>query len=187
MRHKLILGAAALLLPAASILSVGASPATARANGLGTGTFSCAKATGSLNFKPGLTLTPQNVTVSSKTVGTSCKGTAKPLPTSATATSSAVSKGLDCQVLSAGKPSMFKTTIAYVPAASPSTEIGTLTGAKTTPLSFTTKGVVTGSYASKTATSKGVIKQTVAQITASCMTKAGLTTLTVVSGSSSNE
>jgi hypothetical protein len=188
MRHKLILGAAALLLPVGAIASIGAGSATAGANALGMGTFSCKTLTGALTFKPPLTLTAQNVTVSSKTVASNCSGTAKPMPKSATATSSVLVKGESCTSLSKKGGSLFKTNIAYNPVVTPSVENGTLTGSggPTTPLGFSTKGVVTGSYASKTATSKGNIKQTYAQVVAACQSKAGLPQLTIASGSTTN-
>jgi hypothetical protein len=186
MRRKLLLGAIALILPIGSVISIGAGSANAHANVTGTGTFGCSKITGTITFKPPLTLTAKTVTITSKSMSTGCKGTAKPLPTSTSSVSSSTTANASCTALGNGSKVKFTTT--YLPAGiAPSQFTGTNTpSAKTAkPLYFTLKGVVTGSYPSKTASAKAILKETYNQLVAAC-TGPGLSIIHIIAGTSSN-
>ncbi len=185
MRRKFLLGAVALILPIGSAIGIGAGSANARANVTGSGTYSCKGLTGIITFTPGITLTAKTVTIATKSTATGCTG-GKPGVTTATSTSSKKAPGVSCTAIGTATKTSFSTT--FTNGAAPSTFTGTNTpGPKTAkPLYFTLKGVVTGSYPSKTATAKANLKETYAQLAAACTSKTGLTAIHIASGTTSN-
>jgi hypothetical protein len=185
--RKLVLGLALFVLPVGLLAT--ANAAQAGANVTGKGLVNCTKITGTISFKPALSLKAQTVTTTIKSTATGCSGTASPKVISSTSTSSSTKANQTCLNLKGTNAANFKTTYVSSPAGvAGSTFAGTSSPSKATgnqQAGFTLKGKVTGSYPSTTTTATATLKQTVNQITASC-TGAGVTTLNIVAGTIKN-
>jgi hypothetical protein len=188
--RKLVLGVATLLLPIGLLATVGASGATANASVTGSGTNNCSTLSGSLSFSPALksggTATTETVTV--KSIATGCTG-GTPAPTKILGSAKLViskAGANDCAGLAGGSNNVtIKET--YTPKVTASTFTGTATGgiSATGDATFTTNGVVTGSYPSGTASSVADVGSA-ATIGAACGTAKGVAKLTIKSGSVTN-
>ncbi len=183
--RKLILGALALVLPIGTAVTLSAAPATAGANVVtGKGTYSCSKLLGTITFTPPIKNSAQTVKTSVISTASTCKGTDKPVITSAKSTSVSSKVGATCAGLTQQAATKFHTT--YLPAGiAPSVLTGTTSSGGTSPVSFNVAGKVTGSYPSATAKAHAVIKETISQILAACG-GTGLKTLHIISGSVTN-
>jgi len=188
---KIVLGAAALALPIASIAMVGVGTASAaRTSGTGTGTLTCNGIKGSITFKPPLKNggssaenTTIKITVSKCTGGTPDpkKGTVKQDISTATSTN-------NC--LSLQTSSAQSLTVKWAGGITPSTSAysGYTTGTAQNgdeefilPNSGGT-GSTSGSYTNGSSTATAVLGDTQNQITTACGTTAGLKSLKITSG-----
>jgi hypothetical protein len=195
MVRRIMLGVLAVALPV-GLLAVVVAPNLAAASPAktGTGTYKCTKITGTITFTPPLTLTSMGTVKETTKISASSSGCSGGSPAvksdKGTETEVATGKGDgNCSSLSTTKGNTTDLTVAYTNGASNSTLKGTAKGgtAKNGDEEFVIKNAtVTGSYASKTADVTAVLSQTESQIAAQCGKSAGLKTLTIASGTSSN-
>jgi hypothetical protein len=187
--RKLVLGLALFAMPVGLLATVGTNAASAGANVTGKGLVNCTKITGTISFKPPLSLKSQTVTTSIVSTATGCSGTASPKVISSTSKSTSTKAAQTCLNLKGTNAANFSTTYVSSPAgAAPSTFKGTSTPTSATgnqPAGFTLKGTVTGSYPSTTTTAAATLKETVNQITTLCTTT-GVSTLHIVAGNIKN-
>lgn len=185
MRRKLVLGALALALPFASLVTMGAGSATAHANITGTGLVSCTKLTGTVTFKPPLKNATQTIVTTTKSTGTGCTSTGTKV-TSFTSSSTGKPTATNCG--NQTKPTAATFKIVYVPSTvAGSTFTGTATGGASSKgfAQFTLSGKVTGSFPSAKATALAVTSTTLSAFVTACG-KAGVSSLTITSGNTKN-
>jgi hypothetical protein len=186
--RNVLLGVAALAIPLGA-LSVALAPSVAGATTLktGKGTYNCSSITGTIKFKPALTLSggsgTETVTISTASSG--CSG-GKPKVTTSTGSATVTTDSTNCSSLETGLPTItFNTTY---PGAAPSTYTASSSSSTSGSgvITFTTSGTVTGSYPSTGANSSATIKQNESAIIASCGSTKGLKKLTIEDGTSSD-
>ena len=197
MFRRIMLGALAVALPVgllAVVIAPNLAAAASIAKTTGTGTFKCSDITGTITFSPPLTLSSKGTVTETLKIRTKSFGCTGGSPAVVSNTgfqdTTTTGKGLgNCRSLSNGKGAEPDLTTKYSNGASDShtlgpAEMGTAPNGN---LEFViTDATVTGSYPSKKSDSTSVLNETLDQIGAQCESAAGLSKLTIASGTSSH-
>jgi len=185
--RKLLVGVAAVAMPLtvmSTVIGVGAAWATT-----GTGNYNCKKVTGTITFTPALKTGGTSAETTKVTAtATTCSGTASPKPTKVIGTATIHSSTNSCAGLASGTPPTI--TAKYTPTVTNSTLTFTTETFQTSPhLGFTVSGgTATGSYPNSagTASVKVQTSETLSAFNTACGSSAGLKSLKITSGSTTN-
>jgi hypothetical protein len=197
-RRKFILGAGALTLVTGAVLVTGAGLASAKAGSAQKGTLNCNKITGTFTFNPPLKATSTSTDVATvKSTITGCTASGGGLtPKKGTSSQMSSYNTNSCTAILEGSPKAETITTTWSPKSIASTTTAFPASAEKIstgpPITITLGGTGTtdeagssyeGTDGGATSTVSLTLKQTSAEIMASCTSSKGLKTLNIVSGS----